>query len=312
MLAPTQGTRPRRSTPAAVVDEPHQNHHAHAVIAEPDPSTSLGQEIDERLKRLEVSFNAHGFDAYGVSRSSLAAGLRVVGWLYRHYFTVHARGLEHIPPKGRVILVGNHSGGYAIDASMVIAACFLELEPPRLAHSMADRFITRIPFLSQLASRTGQITGLPQHALQLLRDDRMLLVFPEGTRGTQKLFWNRYSLGQFGTGFVRLAMRTQSPIVPFAYLGGGEAVPTIANLTFLGKLLGVPYIPVTPYLLPLPLPVGAELRFGEPLHFSGTGDESQTVIQEKVDVVKAAIADLIGRGLSDRQDRPSTPPAPRD
>jgi 1-acyl-sn-glycerol-3-phosphate acyltransferase len=279
------------------------------VIGEPDPTVSLGEEIDARLSRLELSFNAHGFDAYGVSRASLAAGMRVMGWLYRHYFTVHCRGTEHIPPRGRVILVGNHSGGYAIDAGMVIAACFLELEPPRLAHSMAARFVNRVPFLAQLASRTGQITGLPQHALQLLRDDRMLLVFPEGTRGTQKLFWNRYSLGQFGTGFLRMALRTQSPIVPFAYLGGGEAVPTIANLTFLGKLLGVPYVPITPYLLPLPLPVGAALRFGAPLHFSGTGEESQTAIQEQVELVKACIADLIAQGLAERESRPNPPVA---
>ena len=282
------------------------------MIGDPDPTASLGEEIDARLGRIDLSFNAHGFDAYGVSRSSLAAGLRVIGWLYRHYFTVRCRGIEHIPPRGRVILVGNHSGGYAIDAGMVIAACFLELEPPRLAHSMADRFINRIPFLSQLASRTGQITGLPQHALQLLRDDRVLLVFPEGTRGTQKLFWNRYSLGQFGTGFLRLALRTGSPIVPFAYLGGGEAVPTIANLTFLGKLIGVPYIPVTPYLLPLPLPVGAELRFGAPLRFSGTGEESQPAIQAQVDLVKAAIADLIAHGLGERESRPPSAAAPRE
>jgi 1-acyl-sn-glycerol-3-phosphate acyltransferase len=281
------------------------------VIGQPDPTLSLAEEIDARMARLDISFNAHGFDPYGVSRSTLAAGMRVTGWLYRHYFTVRSRGLENIPPRGRVILVGNHSGGYAIDASMVIAACFLELDPPRLAHSMADRFVNRIPFLSELASRTGQITGLPQHALQLLRDDRVLLVFPEGTRGTQKLFWNRYSLGQFGTGFLRLALRTQSPIVPFAYLGGGEAVPTIANLSFLGKLLGVPYIPITPYLLPLPLPVGADLRFGTPLRFSGTGEESQPVIQEQVEVVKGAIADLIAHGLADRAARPP-PAATRD
>jgi len=208
-----------------------------------------------------------------------------------------------VTKRGRVILVGNHSGGYAIDASMVIAACFFELEPPRLAHGMADRFINRVPFLSQLANRTGQITGLPQHARQLLNDERVLLVFPEGAKGTSKLFWNRYSLGQFGTGFMRLALSTKTPIVPFAFLGGGEAVPTIANLKLLGKLLGVPYVPVTPYLVPLPLPTRAKIRFGSALHFSGTGDESQAVVQEQVDRVKASIGRLIAEGLAEKKTR---------
>src|SRR5687768_15374848 len=90
---------------------------------------SLGRDVDARMARLQLSFNAHGFDAYGVSRASLASGFRVVGWLYRHYFSVRCHGIEHVPTQGRVILVGNHSGGYAIDAGMAIAACFFELEP---------------------------------------------------------------------------------------------------------------------------------------------------------------------------------------
>jgi 1-acyl-sn-glycerol-3-phosphate acyltransferase len=261
---------------------------------------ALSEEVAARVARLDLSFNEHGFDRFGVSRDTIAAGMPLMGWLYRHYFRVRCHGIEHIPARGRVILVGNHSGGYAIDGGMVIAACFFELEPPRLAHGMADRFINRLPFLSQLANRTGQITGLPQHARQLLADDRVLLVFPEGARGTSKLFWNRYTLGPFGTGFMRLAKSTGAPVVPFAYLGGGEAVPTIANLPFLGKLLGVPYVPLTPYLLPLPLPVSSELRFGAPMRFYGTGDESQHLIQVEVDTVKDAIAGLIAEGRKGR------------
>jgi 1-acyl-sn-glycerol-3-phosphate acyltransferase len=273
---------------------------------------SLTEEVAARVARLDLTFNEHGFDRFGVSRDAIASGMRVMGWLYRHYFKVRCHGIEFIPKSGRVILVGNHSGGYAIDAGMAIAACFFELEPPRLAHGMADRFINRLPFLSQLANRTGQITGLPQHARQLLADERVLLVFPEGARGTSKLFWNRYSLGAFGTGFLRLAKSTGTPIVPFAYLGGGEAVPTILNLPFLGKLFGVPYIPVTPYVLPLPLPVRSELRFGPPLHFGGTGEESQHLILREVDVVKQAVAGLIAEGRQSRESRTRTPQAPND
>jgi 1-acyl-sn-glycerol-3-phosphate acyltransferase len=270
----------------------------------------LTEDISRRLERLELPFNDSGFDPYGVSKRHLSTGMKLLGYLYRHYFRVTCRGIENVPARGRVMLVGNHSGGYAIDAGMVIAACFFELDPPRLAQGMADRFINRIPFLSQWTNRGGQITGLPQHAQQLLVDNRVLLVFPEGARGTAKLFWERYSLRHFGTGFVRLALKTKTPIVPFAFLGGGEAVPTIANLRLLGKLLGVPYVPVTPYLLPLPLPVKTELEFGEPLHFEGDGEENENVMQERADEVKAAIQLLIEAGRARRGARKDTTDSP--
>ncbi|MET0413990.1 MAG: lysophospholipid acyltransferase family protein [Polyangiaceae bacterium] len=271
---------------------------------------ALSEEIAQRIERLELPFNEAGFDPYGVSKRTLGSGMKLLGFLYRHYFHVACRGIEHVPPRGRVMLVGNHSGGYAIDAAMVIAACFFELDPPRLAQGMADRFINRIPFLSQWTNRGGQITGLPQHAQQLLMDDRVLLVFPEGARGTAKLFWERYSLRHFGTGFVRLSLRTKTPIVPFAFLGGGEAVPTIANLKLLGKLLGIPYVPVTPYLLPIPLPVKAEIEFGEPLRFEGNGDESDNVMQDRADQVKAAIQLLIESGRARRAAESTSPRQP--
>src|SRR5205823_1078265 len=108
---------------------------------------------------------------------------------------------------------------------------------------------------------------LPEHAIRLLEDDRLLLVFPEGARGTAKLYRERYSLVGFGTGFMRLALQTRTPIVPFAFLGGGEAIPTITNSYALGKLFGAPYVPVTPYLVAVPLPVRLEIRYAPAMTF---------------------------------------------
>jgi 1-acyl-sn-glycerol-3-phosphate acyltransferase len=82
------------------------------------------------------------------------------------------------------MLVGNHSGGVAIDGMMVIASQFFEMEPPRLAQGMAEKFLNQMPFASQITSRLGHLTGLPEHAERLLADERMLMVFPEGARGT--------------------------------------------------------------------------------------------------------------------------------
>src|SRR5205807_2341096 len=83
-------------------------------------------------------------------------------------------------------------------------------------------------------------------------------------RGTAKLWKDRWSLVDFGTGFVRLALRTKTPIVPFGFIGGGDAIPTVANLYKIGRLAGVPYVPVTPWLLPLPRPVKLEIQSGAP------------------------------------------------
>jgi 1-acyl-sn-glycerol-3-phosphate acyltransferase len=261
---------------------------------------ATAESVRERVDRLELPFDAYGVDPYGVSKRHLALGLELLTWLYRHYFRVKATGVEHVPPRGRAMLVGNHSGGIAIDGAMVIASMFLELEPPRLAQGMVDKFINRLPIGSSWSMRTGQFPGVPETAVRLLEDDRLLMVFPEGARGTAKLFRERYSLVDFGTGFMRLAMQTRTPIIPLGFVGGGEAIPTVLNAYRLGRALGVPYIPITPYGLALPLPVPLAVHYGAPLRFEGTGAEDDHVIQRNVEQVKEAIQALLAQGRAER------------
>src|SRR5690606_20399683 len=157
----------------------------------------------------------------------------------------------------------------------------------------ADRFLNRLPLASLLTSRTGQLLGLPEHAQRLLEDERLLLVFPEGGQGTATLFSERRSLRPFPSGFLRLAMRPHTPIVPVGILGAGEAIPTIANWVRLGQAFGLPYLPITPYLLPLPLPARFEFHFGEPMHFDGSGDEDGSVIEGYLQQVQDRIRALL-------------------
>ena len=261
----------------------------------------MADEIAARVDRLELPFDARGVDPFGVSKWHLKQAFRISSLLYRSYFGVRVSGIEHVPPRGRAMLVGNHSGGVALDGLMVIASCFLEMEPPRLVHAMAERFINRFPFASVWASRTGQLTGLPEHAQRLLEDDRLLLVFPEGARGTAKLWKERWSLVDFGTGFVRLALRTRTPIIPFGFIGGGDAIPTVANLYRIGRMVGVPYLPVTPWIAPLPRPVRLEIHYGAPIVLEGNGAEEDEVVERHVEHVKSSIAALIERGRESRR-----------
>jgi 1-acyl-sn-glycerol-3-phosphate acyltransferase len=261
----------------------------------------LDRDVHHRIDRLELPFNALGLDPYGISKAHLRVSLTALAAFYRWYFSVKTHGIEHVPPRGRAMLVGNHSGGIAIDAAMVLVSCLLEMEPPRLAQGMAERFIDRVPFANEWAARTGQFTGLPEHAERLLDDDRLLMVFPEGARGTAKLYRERYSLVDFGSGFVRLALKTHTPIIPFAVLGGGEAFPTVANGYRLGKLLGVPYVPIVAYGLPVPLPAKIEIHYGAPMRFAGTGNEDDEIVFGYVDKVKEAIAGMLATGARRRR-----------
>jgi 1-acyl-sn-glycerol-3-phosphate acyltransferase len=158
-------------------------------------------------------------------------------------------------------------------------------------------------------SRTGQFTGLPEHAERLLEDDRLVLVFPEGARGTAKLFRDRYSLVDFGSGFMRLALKTKTPIVPVAVLGAGEAFPTVANAYRLGKAMGLPYLPIVAYGVPIALPAKVEIEYAPPLRFAGSGNEDDEVVAGYVSTVKEAIASMIEAGRKRRRGEVARLPA---
>ncbi len=253
-------------------------------------------EVAARIEALDLKFNKFGIDPYGIDKDDLTRFVSAFAWIYRYYFKVDVYGIDNVPSRGRCILVGNHSGGVAIDAAMVMGSMLLDAEPPRLPHAMIDKFIHEFPGASKFMSRTGQFTGNPDQAIRLLRADRLLLVFPEGARGTAKLAKDADSLVGFGTGFMRLALETKSPIVPFGFVGGGEALPTIANLKGLGRLLGVPYVPVTKWILLVPKPTRFQLLYGKPMYFEGTGHERDEVVAAMVDEVKERIHDLIRQG----------------
>jgi 1-acyl-sn-glycerol-3-phosphate acyltransferase len=263
----------------------------------------VSREVEERVGRLEVPFDRHGIDPFGISRAHLGRFFTALGWLYRRYFRVRVSGIEHVPARGRAMLVGNHSGGVALDGTIVLASLFFELEPPRLGQGMAEKFLARVPFAATSTARLGQLTGLPENAIALLEAERLLMVFPEGARGTAKLYGDRNSLVEFGTGFVRLALQTRTPIIPFAFVGGGEAIPTVVNLVSLGRRLGLPYIPLTPWIAPVPRPTALEIYYDSPLLLDGTGDEEDEVILGHVERVKARISQLIEAGVRIRRGR---------
>jgi 1-acyl-sn-glycerol-3-phosphate acyltransferase len=80
--------------------------------------------IKARVERIALPFNRYGYDPYGISKKHLAAMFTALGFFYRNYFRVKCHGIERVPPRGRAMLVGNHSGGVAVDGAMVITSMF--------------------------------------------------------------------------------------------------------------------------------------------------------------------------------------------
>jgi 1-acyl-sn-glycerol-3-phosphate acyltransferase len=261
----------------------------------------VDEETSQRIERLVPAVNEYGYDRWGASPAATKRAFAIVRLLYQHYFRVETHGIENVPA-GRVLLVGNHSGQLAYDGMLVAAAMALEAEPPRFVRAMIERFFAVPPFVNVMMARMGQLIGIQENAERVLEEeDGSVLVFPEGERGGGRVWKDRYKIMGFGQGFVRLALRTRTPIVPFGFVGGEEMCPSFSRMKPLARLLGVPYAPLTPTLLPLPLPAKVHILFGEPLRFEGRGDEDDEVIVPWVERVETEVKALIDRGLSLRK-----------
>ncbi len=253
----------------------------------------------DKLRAVPTRQNEYGVDPFGFSREEAVSAVAIAQFFYRHYFRAEAHGISNIP-EGRVLLIANHSGQLPFDGIGIGGAVLFERDPPRMVRAMVERYVPTLPFLSYLFPRWGQIVGDPQNCRRLLEDEEAILVFPEGARGISKPFWRRYQLEEFGLGFMRLALETRTPIVPIAVVGAEEQAPAV-NLKPLARLLGMPSFPLTPYLVPLPLPVKYHIHFGAPMVFDGDGDDEDDDVAERVRTVRNAIQSMIQVGLRERK-----------
>lgn len=271
----------------------------------PLSARNLQSELEERMERVPNRLNEYGFDPYGLSPEWLRRGALPGLLLYRYYFRCEAFQADRVP-EGRVLVIANHAGQLPFDGAMLNMALLLECEPPRIARAMGEYWIPQLPFVSVTATRGGAMVGTPENCVHMLENEECVVAFPEGVRGMNKLFKERYQLQRFGNGFMRLALETNTPIVPVGIVGSEEQNPGIARLDRLGRALGMPALPITwafPWLGPagmLPLPVKYRIYFGAPMHFEGDASEEDAVVERKVEQVKDQISALLQRGLRER------------
>jgi 1-acyl-sn-glycerol-3-phosphate acyltransferase len=171
--------------------------------------------------------------------------------IYRHWFRAEWDGLEKIPTHGGALLVANHAGAIPSDAPVIMHGVETELGRP--VYGLADYLFKSIPVVGTLWARAGGVPAHPDNAYRLLRQDgQLVLVFPEGTKGTGKLYRDKYQLRRFGRGgFVEIAMRAGVPIIPIAVVGAEESMPILWKSAALAKATGLPYFPLTANMVAL-------------------------------------------------------------
>lgn len=165
------------------------------------------------------------------------------------YFRLSIEGEENIIKRGRAIYSPNHSGFSGFDAMMLLHEIQrLSGKTPRvLTHHLW--FLTKTTAIP--ANKLGFIEATKPNAVQELKKNRQIILFPEGEFGNFKPSSEAYALQEFKRGFVRIALETNSPIVPTLVIGAEETHINLSQLKLSKYLRGL-VLPLPLNIIPLP------------------------------------------------------------
>jgi|GEM_PF-1033215 len=276
------------------------------------PKTEKKQSAKEAAaKSAAVSWRRKIGDGYGYEPEYESKVKGILDTLYSNYWRAEVEGIENIPASGKVLLVANHAGMLPYDSLMIREAVSRNHPEKRLVRPLLEDFIYYFPFLGTFMARLGSVRACQENGQSLLNRGDVALVFPEGIKGIEKQYKKRYRLQRFGRGgFIRLAMNTRAPIVPVAVIGSEETHPVLANFEQVAKLLGLPYLPLTPtfpLLGPLgllPLPSKWKIVFGKPIPFDEyTADQvhDRILVNKLVERVRSRLQSMIDKELAARK-----------
>ena len=252
-------------------------------------------------------------DDWGRSERVYRAMEPLLNFYYRYWFRVEVEGVEHVPATGGALFASNHSGAMPPDGPMIVHAIRHEHPRPRPVYMLGEHWFKGYPGIGMLANKMGLVAAHPANAHRLLADEgRLVLVFPEGQKGTRKLYWQRYKLRRFGRGgFVKTAIRAGVPIVPIAVMGGEEAMPIFAHVKPLQRLTGLIYFPIN-HAFPhfgllagaMYLPAKFRIKFLEPMRFDREGPDAAddvAFVQQAADAIRTRIQTELNEMLRERK-----------
>jgi 1-acyl-sn-glycerol-3-phosphate acyltransferase len=226
--------------------------------------------------------------------------LRATLWRYFHPQVI---GAEHLP-RGRALIVGCHSGGLPYDAACTLVA--INDATGRFARAIGDNLFGRLSYVEEFLRQQGALVGRPDVVEASLRAGNMVLLFPGGARDMERSYLTqRYQVlphrgfAPGRGGYIKLALRTRTPIVPLAVVGAEEAHVILGNVPLLARALTWPFFPLI--LFPFPLPAKFYIRFGPPIRLGGTAADAEN--QRRVDQLNLMVRRRVQRLIDDTRRR---------
>lgn len=238
-------------------------------------------------------------ESSGFNEASAARWFGMVRALLWPYFRPQVMGVEHLP-QGRGLVIGCHSGVIPYDAACTLVA--IHDATGRFARAIGDNLFGRLNLVEDFLRRQGALVGRPQVVEGALREGNLVLLFPGGARDMERPYaTQRYRVlphrgfARGRGGYIKIALRTRTPIVPLAVVGAEEVHVMLGNIPFVAEALRLPLFPLL--LFPFPLPVKLYIRFGEAFHLPGTPADADK--QRRVDTLNAMVRKRLQRLIDD-------------
>lgn len=136
------------------------------------------------------------------------------------------RGAENIPQTGKIIIASNH-----LSYMDVLFFAYFLFRNGRAPRFIGKEGVFKVPIIGKIVLAAGQIpvtretqdaSKAVEHAVKTLQAGHCLGVYPEGTLTRDSDGWPMVAK----TGLARLAIITQTPVIPVAQWGSQIVMPT--------------------------------------------------------------------------------------
>ena len=155
--------------------------------------------------------------------------LKAVEWataLARFYFKPQFFGLENVDALKPALYVSNHTIFGVLDSPLLYEKLFKD--KGIVLRSLGDHFHFSVPIWRDILVEGGSVPGTRENCARLMQGGEHILVYPGGGREVAKRKGEQHKLTwKTRTGFARMAIEYQYPVIPVAALGADDALDVV-------------------------------------------------------------------------------------